>query len=381
MHYPTPLFDELGKVTGAVNMLVDLTEQRAANEQLNATEARYRGIFENARVALWDQDFSALLDRLEALRAQGVRDVKEYFEARPSELAEAVALVRVRDVNDYAVELFEAGSKERLLGALGATFLPETQSVFLEEMIALWEGKRRFESEAVSRTLLGRRISVLLTIAWGGERCERSLVSLLDISKQKASERRWKTLNRIAKALAQDLDLKRIVQTVTDKATELSGAEFGAFFYNSKGESEENYQLYTLSGAPREAFEKFGFPRNTAVFEPTFRGDRVVRADDIRKDARYGKSSPHYGMPKGHLPVVSYLAVPVISRSGEVHGGLFFGHREPGVFSKELEDLVTGIAAHAAIAIDNARLWQAAQNEVKQWRRAEEISQRTRIDR
>jgi signal transduction histidine kinase len=63
-------------------------------------------------------------------------------------------------------------------------------------------------------------------------------------------------------------------------------------------------------------------------------------------------------MPEGHLPVVSYLAVPVISSSGKVIGGLFFGHREPGVFTKEHEDLVVGIASQSAVAIDNAKLYE-----------------------
>ena len=63
-------------------------------------------------------------------------------------------------------------------------------------------------------------------------------------------------------------------------------------------------------------------------------------------------------MPKGHLPVTSYLAVPVTSRSGEVLGGLFFGHREAGVFTKRHERIIEGIAAQAAVAIDNSRLYQ-----------------------
>jgi GAF domain-containing protein len=66
-------------------------------------------------------------------------------------------------------------------------------------------------------------------------------------------------------------------------------------------------------------------------------------------------------MPKGHLPVRSYLAVPVTSRSGEVIGGLFFGHPDPDVFSERSEQLMSGLAAQAAIGIDNARLFQAAQ--------------------
>ena len=77
-------------------------------------------------------------------------------------------------------------------------------------------------------------------------------------------------------------------------------------------------------------------------------------------------------MPKGHLPVVSYLAVPVLSRSGEVHGGLFFGHDKPGVFSEKEHNLAAGIAVHAGLAIDNANSLRSAQVENERRRRAEE---------
>ncbi len=164
-------------------------------------------------------------------------------------------------------------------------------------------------------------------------------------------------LNETGTAIASRLDLQDLVQSVTDSATQLSGAQFGAFFYNVINENGEALLLYTLSGAPREAFEKFGIPRNTNVFNPTFRGEGVVRSPDITKDPRYGAMPPHHGMPKGHLPVRSYLAVPVISRSGEVIGGLFFGHPEVGVFTDRSERLVVGVAAQAAVAIDNARLY------------------------
>jgi len=100
------------------------------------------------------------------------------------------------------------------------------------------------------------------------------------------------------------------VQSVTDLGVELSGAKFGAFFYNVVNEAGEAYMLYTLSGVPRSAFEGFAMPRNTAVFAETFGGKGVVRVGDITKDPRYGKNAPHHGMPAGHLPVVSYLAVP-----------------------------------------------------------------------
>ena len=179
------------------------------------------------------------------------------------------------------------------------------------------------------------------------------------------------TLNRVGQAVAAELDLERVVQVVTDAGTELSGAAFGSFFYNRLDENGEAYWLYTISGVPREDFAKFPMPRNTAVFAPTFRGEGVVRCDDILKDARYGRNEPYNGMPPGHLPVRSYLAVPVVSRSGEVLGGLFFGHPQPGIFTERSERLVCGIASQAAIAIDNARLFHAAQQEITERRRAE----------
>jgi PAS domain S-box-containing protein len=190
-----------------------------------------------------------------------------------------------------------------------------------------------------------------------------------DITHQKEAEKliaqyvhRLELLNATGKTLAAELDVNAILQKVTDATTELSGAAFGAFFYNKTDSKGESYLLYTLSGAPREAFEKFGMPRNTAVFEMTFNGRGILRSDDITKDPRYGKNAPHKGMPEGHLPVVSYLAVPVFSQTGVVIGGLFFGHPKPAMFKEEHALLVEAIASQAAIALDNAKLYQEVQN-------------------
>ena len=167
------------------------------------------------------------------------------------------------------------------------------------------------------------------------------------------------TLGRVGSELASELDVERIVQAVTDAATKLTGAQFGAFFYNVVDTQGEKLTLYTLSGAPREAFEHFGHPRPTPVFAPTFYGTDIVRSDDITRDPRYGQMGPHHGMPPGHLPVRSYLAVPVLSRTGDVIGGLFFGHADTGVFTARAERVASGIAAWAAVAMDNARLYDA----------------------
>lgn len=188
-----------------------------------------------------------------------------------------------------------------------------------------------------------------------------------DISERKAAEETLReqadalrTLHEVGQLISAELDLHKTVQAVTDAATEITGARFGSFFYNVLNEEGASYMLFTLAGAPLEAFAHFPMPRATDLFGPTFRGEGVVRIADVKDDPRYGKSSPYYGMPEGHLPVTSYLAVPVLSRSGEVLGGLFFGHPEANVFTERDEIVVAGLASQAAVAMDNARLYEAA---------------------
>jgi PAS domain S-box-containing protein len=130
------------------------------------------------------------------------------------------------------------------------------------------------------------------------------------IAKELAEEKCvLEALNRMSLLVAAEHDLVTLVQTVTDAGVAITGAAFGAFFYNVLNDAGETYTLYTIAGVPREAFSKFPMPRNTAVFDPTFRGQGVVRSDDITQDPRYGRSPRYNGMPQGHISVRSYLAV------------------------------------------------------------------------
>jgi PAS domain S-box-containing protein len=206
-------------------------------------------------------------------------------------------------------------------------------------------------------------------------RPQRFIGVIEDITPRKAAEaalrdetRILELLNETGTALASKLDMRTVVQAATDAGTELSGAQFGSFFYNFTDEQGDALLLHTVSGAAREAFAPFGPPRATQLFGPIFRGEAPIRIDDVQDDERYGQLAPHFGMPEGHLPVRSYLAVPVRSRSGEIIGGLFFGHAHPGVFTDRAERLIVGVAAQAGVAIDNARLYEAAQRAAEERR-------------
>ncbi len=283
--------------------------------------------------------------------------------------------------NVGAERMFGYTAEEMVGQSITRLIPPERQDEELQILGRLHRGERvdHFDTQRVRKD--GTRVEVSLSISpvrnnegviVGASKIARDITNRLhreqDLAKQKAQ---LEALNRVSVALTAELDLQKLVQAVTDAGREMSGASFGAFFYTVKRPQQEAFMLYTLSGAPREAFEKFGMPRNTAIFAPTFEGHGVVRLANVRKDPRYGQMPPHHGMPAGHLPVTSYLAAPVVSRSGEVLGGLFFGHPDEDVFTADSEMFVRAIAAQAAVAVDNARLYADLQHQLAEQKQME----------
>ncbi|MFD7654288.1 SpoIIE family protein phosphatase [Actinosynnema sp. NPDC059797] len=271
-----------------------------------------------------DQDFVAAYDIASVLGFGGVLPGGDVF---------CVVLFSRAPIPPDAAELFRAVAVSVRAGLLAH---PWSGAGLAAQRDALREHLEVLEDVA-------RGQAAALETALGDIRAEAELVDVLQ---------------GVGQRLTAQLDLDVLAQEATDAATKATGAAFGAFFYNLVDQYGESYSLYTLSGVPREAFEGFPMPRNTAVFAATFDGLGTVRSDDITRDPRYGLSEPYRGMPPGHLPVRSYLAVSVVSPSSqEVVGGFFFGHREPGRFTARHQQLAEGIAGYAAIALDNARLF------------------------
>jgi len=346
------------ELSSANENLAALNEEWASvNEELAATN-------EELRVAQTDlQGFVAKASENTIRQARLASIVDSSDDAIISKTLKGI----ITSWNRGAEKLFGHSEKEAI-GKHISIIIPVDrlkEEEFIISQISQGRKVDHFETIRVTKSGLGVPISLTISpIADESGNIIGASKIARDISKQKEYEdelqrytKKVETLNTIGKLVSESLDLETILQKVTDATTSVIEASFGAFFYNQVNENGESYMLFTLSGAERSAFESFGMPRNTAVFHPTFSGERVLRSDDITQDSRYGKNPPHNGMPKGHLPVVSYLAVPVISQSGEVIGGLFFGHPESARFTKDHEDLVISIAAQAAISIDNARLY------------------------
>ncbi|HEX4635191.1 MAG TPA: PAS domain S-box protein [Rhizomicrobium sp.] len=338
--YPTPMFDRSGKLIGAVNMLVDVTDGHEAQ----TASLHLAAIVESSEDAIISKSLNGV----------------------------------IQSWNAAAERMFGYTARE-IIGRSVLTLIPPQRHHEEDEILGrLRLGERIEHFETVRRTKDGRLLDISLTVSpikdATGKIIGASKIAR-NISDEKRAHRQLEILYRVSREISRDLNLERVVQTVTDLATDACGAQFGAFFYNVVKNGGESYLLFSLSGASKQSFEQLGMPRNTAIFAPTFHGKGIVRSGDIRKDPRYGLNGPHFGMPKGHLPVVSYMAIPVMSSNGEVHGGLFFGHDQPNMFTEESQSLVAAIASLAAVAMDNARLHRAAEIEIEQRRKAEDAKE------
>ncbi|STR27382.1 Alkaline phosphatase synthesis sensor protein phoR [Janthinobacterium lividum] len=154
-------------------------------------------------------------------------------------------------------------------------------------------------------------------------------------------------LNNTGAALAGTLDLPALLQETVDAATRISGARFGAFYYDDAGEIHD-------SVAP--------LPSASAV-----NGISLHQADAIATELRHGPAMRQNDLlaapdasAGGAPPLRSCLSLPVSSRSGLLLGRLLLGHPQAGMFSARSERIVSAIAAQAAVALDNTRLYAAA---------------------
>ncbi len=175
------------------------------------------------------------------------------------------------------------------------------------------------------------------------------------------------TLNRLSKMLSSSLDAQAIVVQTTEALTLLTDAQYGAFYYNKLDDTGEFYTDYTLSSITSASTESFLVPRKTAIFTNTFKGN-IVRINDLAEDPLYHKLLQQNIIPEAFQPIRSCLTIPVISRSGNVLGGLFFGHSQANAFDDRALRVAEGAASYAAVSIDNAEVYKQAQESQQSWR-------------
>lgn len=191
-------------------------------------------------------------------------------------------------------------------------------------------------------------------------------------SASEATARKLEVLHATASRFSVELDPERLIQEITDAGRTLSEAQLGVFLHRPRAPGEAHRAPFAVSGARREQLTCLENASIEDVVGPEFRTGAVIRAADITNDPRFADSSLLNRVRLDEGPMRSYLAVPVLSRSGELLGGLLFGHARPGVFTQDDERSIRSLAGHAAIAIDNSKLFKASQEEIAARKKVEE---------
>jgi len=192
----------------------EVAERRRAEDELRVSESRYRSMFENSAVSLWEEDFSEVRKYLDDLSASGITDFRSHFHQYPKAVLQCVKLVRVVDVNKATLDLHKLKDKKEMLGELEKTFSEDGLKVFREEIVALADGHTHFESEIEHLIISGEKRNLILRLAVPPgyeDSLSKVFLSMFDITERRRAEEKLKQHVEHMEELVEDRtkDLKR----------------------------------------------------------------------------------------------------------------------------------------------------------------------------
>jgi PAS domain S-box-containing protein len=294
--------DYTAEDVAAVSRLADLSWEIADRKRtelvLAASESRFRSVFENSPVSIWEEDLSEVKQLFDALRVQGVSDLSGHLREHPEAVRHCLGRIRVIDANRASLELLEAGAKEELIREPARSFTQESCDGFQRQLLAIWNGETEMVTDAAIRTLGGnlRQVTVYFSVTPGHEQSYSNvLVSLVDITERKRVEA---VLVQYA-AIVESTDDAVVGEDLNGMITAWNGAAARMFGYGAE--------------------EVLGRPIDL-LLPQQHRYDEVAILDEIRQ----GRAVRHFETARrrkdGTLIDVSVTVSPLRNRQGEVIG-------------------------------------------------------------
>lgn len=359
----------------------ELRDLRKEYDELKRSEFRYRMIFDHSYVSIWEEDYREVYELLNGLKREGVSDIPAHLSQHPERIKEIAEKIKILDVNDATLRMYNATSKEAFLGSLDKIFVPDSADSFIQEMGALARGERYFEGETVGKKLSGEVMDLLLRITIpekdGQGDYSNVLVSIIDISQRKKKERENLRLLRLSDslrnttlALTSTMDRNRILDIILDetkKTVEYTAVTVGLLedgeiklvrHRKEDGKIEDKPNLERIYNDHTSQICK-----NLKITkEPVLIHDTYEHPDW----KRYADTSW----------VRSFLGIPIVVREN-ITGIISFCSHRPNMFTEESIGILEPYVHSAAVALENARLYAEAQREIREKKEAEEKIRRS----
>lgn len=177
---------ELSKINK--NLLDEIRERKHILHSLSLSEERFKLLFEDAPISLWEEDFSEAKRVIDQIKGEGVQDLEAYFNAHPDILLMCIQKIRIININQSTLKYFQAKTKQEIIENIDKIFLKEAFTILKEELVAFSQGKTLYETESSHHTIKGERIfvSISVKIPLGYEDSwKKVFVSLINITELK----------------------------------------------------------------------------------------------------------------------------------------------------------------------------------------------------
>ena len=349
-------------------------------EDLQQHTLRYRKILDKSHISLWEEDVSGAYKILESLPCSTGRELLEYLSSHPDTTGDLIRQLKIVNINDYSIQLFEAESRDELLEFLTSDkILTQAPSPgFLKILTAMKDGDYNCRHEITTYTISGKELNLLMTAYLPGRGNGNILISMMDITKRKHNEdalthtieqaeeqkRRTEVLQNILLTLTSSLDKEEILHAILREAKKVipySCANIRLL---------ENGYLRVAAAVGYDNYGAGEFIRNSSVKVRKLWG----AAESIKNRRIYiipdTRTYPGWVVFPETSFILGYIGVP-IERNDSPMGLLSLASDKTDAFTHTDSEKLEPFAHAVSAALQSSNLFELAKDEVRKRKETE----------